>query len=130
MTMSKHGKKKHWTHQQGIANSLSRQYDGKTEKFYVVFVGRMPGIYRSWGTCKEQVDGYANARYRSYPDETSAIKALKGFATPNPEIRHSKKPDPIIKSRAKMILSKGGNKHFTTCTAVSCTYPKCLCSGS
>lgn len=42
----------------------------------------------------------------------------------------TKKPDPIIRSRAAMIIAKGEKSHFTTCKAISCTYPKCLCSGS
>lgn len=35
-------------------------------KYYAVRVGRIPGIYKSWKKCREQVDGYPNARFKVF----------------------------------------------------------------
>lgn len=36
-------------------------------KFYVVWVGRKPGIYSTWDSCKAQVDGFEGAKYKGFP---------------------------------------------------------------
>ncbi|KAL3825459.1 hypothetical protein ACJIZ3_021489 [Penstemon smallii] len=44
-------------------------------KFYVLFVGRVPGIYEDWGEAEKQVFRFSNARhksYRSYEDAHAA----------------------------------------------------------
>ncbi|RZJ85186.1 MAG: ribonuclease H, partial [Chryseobacterium sp.] len=33
-------------------------------KFYVVWVGRQPGVYTSWPDCEKQVKGFENATYK------------------------------------------------------------------
>lgn len=48
------------------------------QKFYVVWEGHTPGIYTSWEAAKRQVDGYAQAKYKSFGSRTEAEKALKG----------------------------------------------------
>ena len=35
-------------------------------KYYAVRIGKKPGIYRSWEECKAVVDGFSNARYKSF----------------------------------------------------------------
>ncbi len=35
-------------------------------KFYVVWQGRKPGIYKSWEECEKQVKGYKNAKYKAF----------------------------------------------------------------
>ena len=35
-------------------------------KFYAVAKGRCPGIYRSWGECRKQTDGYSGAIFKSF----------------------------------------------------------------
>lgn len=35
-------------------------------KFYVVWIGKNPGVYDTWEECKEQVHGYPQARYKSF----------------------------------------------------------------
>lgn len=49
----------------------------KKPKFYVVWKGRMPGIYDSWEKCKEQVLHYEDARYKSFESRAAAQKALE-----------------------------------------------------
>jgi ribonuclease HI len=45
-------------------------------KFFVVWDGREPGIYRSWNECKKQVDGYPSALYKGFATEAEAREAL------------------------------------------------------
>jgi ribonuclease HI len=35
-------------------------------KFYAVRVGRVPGIYKTWPECQEQIKGFSNAQYKSF----------------------------------------------------------------
>lgn len=35
-------------------------------KYYAVKVGRSPGVYSTWDACKEQVDGFSGAVYKSF----------------------------------------------------------------
>ncbi|WP_081658515.1 RNase H1/viroplasmin domain-containing protein [Sporomusa ovata] len=42
------------------------------QHFYAVKTGRVPGIYRIWGECKEQVDGYPKAAYKGFTIEREA----------------------------------------------------------
>lgn len=45
-------------------------------KWYVVWVGRKPGIYTTWSECQEQVDGYSKAKYQSFRTEQEARDAF------------------------------------------------------
>lgn len=44
-------------------------------KFYVVWQGRKPGIYRDWPSCQQQVDKFPGAKYKSFPTQAEAEKA-------------------------------------------------------
>ncbi len=45
-------------------------------KFYVVWHGRNTGIYNTWNECKAQVDGFPNARYKSFTRRQEAEAAF------------------------------------------------------
>jgi ribonuclease HI len=45
-------------------------------KFYVVWKGKEPGIYRSWPDCKAQIDGINGALYMGFPTSELAEKAF------------------------------------------------------
>lgn len=47
-------------------------------KFYVVWVGREPGIYEDWSDCHEQISGFPGARYKSFDTQTAATIAFRG----------------------------------------------------
>ncbi len=47
-------------------------------KFYVVWEGRAPGIYDTWEDCREQVEGFPGARFKSYSSQTAATEAFRG----------------------------------------------------
>lgn len=44
-------------------------------KYYAVKVGKVPGIYYTWNECKEQVNGYKGACYKSF-DSLSKAEAF------------------------------------------------------
>ncbi len=44
-------------------------------KFYVVWVGREPGIYDTWADAQEQINGFPGAKYKSYDDIDEATAA-------------------------------------------------------
>lgn len=47
------------------------------QKYYVVWVGREPGIYNSWNDCKSQIDHFPDAKYKSYDSITAAKLAYE-----------------------------------------------------
>lgn len=46
-------------------------------KFYVVWIGRNPGIYDTWAECSTQVANFTGARYKSFEDAASAREAFE-----------------------------------------------------
>lgn len=47
-------------------------------KFYVVWEGHTPGIYTNWPEAKRQVDGFPQARYKSFDSREEAERAYRG----------------------------------------------------
>ncbi len=45
------------------------------QKYYVVWVGKQPGVYASWADCQKQVNKYTDAKYKSYPTKSEAERA-------------------------------------------------------
>jgi ribonuclease HI len=50
---------------------------GAKRKFYVVWAGRKPGVYDNWGECKEQVDHFDGAKYKSFDTQEAAVSAFR-----------------------------------------------------
>ncbi|PVZ72067.1 ribonuclease H family protein [Pelagibaculum spongiae] len=48
------------------------------QKFYVVWQGRETGIFTDWATCKQQIDKFAGARYKSFKTRSEAEAAFGG----------------------------------------------------
>lgn len=46
-------------------------------KYYVVWVGREPGVYDNWEDARAQVEGFPEARYKGYPDSKMAADAFR-----------------------------------------------------
>ncbi len=42
------------------------------KKFYAVKNGRKIGIFLTWNECKEQIDGFSSAVYKSFPTREEA----------------------------------------------------------
>lgn len=47
-------------------------------KYYVVWEGRATGVFDSWEECREYVEGYAGAKYKSFNNREAAIEAFRG----------------------------------------------------
>lgn len=47
------------------------------QKYYVVWHGFKPGIYNSWDECKQQVDGFEGAKYKSFKTKEEAEHAFQ-----------------------------------------------------
>lgn len=50
------------------------------KKYYVVWSGRETGVFSTWAKCKSLVDGFAGARYKSFPTFEEAESAFAGKA--------------------------------------------------
>lgn len=49
---------------------------GKSKNnFFVVWDGKTPGIYDSWEKCKQQIHGYAGAKYKGFESHQEAVEA-------------------------------------------------------
>lgn len=48
----------------------------KKKNFFVVWDGREPGIYNSWEECKQQVNGYPQAKYMGFATQAEAREAF------------------------------------------------------
>lgn len=49
----------------------------KKNKYYVVWRGRLTGIFDSWEECRKQTEGYEGAQYKGYPTLELAEAAHK-----------------------------------------------------
>ena len=45
-------------------------------KFFVVWEGKEPGIYKSWEECKRQIHGFEGAIYKGFATEAEAREAM------------------------------------------------------
>lgn len=72
---------------------------------YVVWVGRNPGIYDTWGECEAQVKEYSGAKFKGFRSKEAARKA---FSQPYKVfIPEDKKPAPRI---ARSVTRTGRHK--------------------
>lgn len=65
------------------------------KKYYVVWEGNETGVFDSWDQCKLQIQGYPNAKYKSFKSKAEADDAFYGkpedyykkkAAKPSPEL--------------------------------------------
>lgn len=45
-------------------------------KFYVVWEGKVPGVYDSWIACERQIKGFEGAKYKSFENQKQAADAF------------------------------------------------------
>ena len=48
------------------------------KKFYVVWNGLATGVFDSWEECRLQVEGYPDAKYKSFDSQEAAVAAYRG----------------------------------------------------
>ncbi len=51
----------------------------KNKAYYVVYIGRQPGIYTSWPECEAQVKGYICGVQQGFATEQEALDAWRYF---------------------------------------------------
>jgi viroplasmin and RNaseH domain-containing protein len=51
--------------------------------WYVVHVGHVPRIYRTWEECNAQVHGYSGNLHKKYRTEEEALRAFYGWRSAN-----------------------------------------------
>lgn len=69
-------------------------------KFYVVWKGLKPGIYRSWAECQKQIREFQGAQYMGFSSEEAAKKAFKGsYQTAQKEKKKASEPSEELKKR-------------------------------
>ncbi len=47
----------------------------KKQKYYVVWAGKIPGIYLSWSECEAQILGFPGAKYKAFDTQSEAEQA-------------------------------------------------------
>jgi ribonuclease HI len=66
------------------------------QKYYVVWVGKKPGIYTNWAECQLQVNQFYGAKFKSYETQMEAEAAYK--AGPSKNWGQGQQPKSAIKS--------------------------------
>lgn len=74
------------------------------QKFYVVWAGRKPGIYRTWADCEKQVKGYKGARFKSYESQTEAERAYEGKPTSTGTKKAAKSVKQVSSNTAEDVI--------------------------
>ena len=74
-------------------------------KFYAVRKGKKPGIYKTWDECKNQVNGFPGAEYKSFKTKSEA-NAYMGLSQPAKNIAPK-----ITKSGSITLYSDGGSRN-------------------
>lgn len=55
-----------------------QKYREKSRKFYGVAIGKTPGVYETWGECKQQTDSVRNAQFKSFTKKEDALTYVLG----------------------------------------------------
>lgn len=79
------------------------------QKYYVVWKGRKTGIFTSWDECKNSVDRYVGALYKSYLSRSEAETAfVSGYTT------QSRSPSDPSQIRSRWVQSHRDNPAIET----------------
>jgi len=63
-------------------------------KYYVVWVGLQPGVYKSWEECKAQITNFPKAQYKSFKSKEGAEKAFRESSSEHIGVAGKKKNAP------------------------------------
>ncbi len=92
----------------------------KKQKYYVVWVGRQPGVYDNWQECEQQVKKFPGAKFKAFETRAEAEQAFnhppekyisskkKADAVERPVISYNEIPD-IEKDAIAVDASSQGN---------------------
>ncbi|MDR2978909.1 MAG: ribonuclease H family protein [Bacteroidales bacterium] len=86
------------------------------KKYYVVWEGRICGVFDSWAACKEQIDQYQGAKYKGFESKMEADKAfLDGYA-------QFYKNNPVLRRTATPALGKAADSPILNSLAVDAAW--------
>jgi ribonuclease HI len=74
----------------------------KNQKFYTVWIGRVPGVYPSWEECEAQVNGFENAVYKSF---STKEEAEDSFIDDSANYIGTKRTNPNVSDEQKSLAS-------------------------
>jgi len=78
------------------------------KKLYVVWQGRKTGIFNDWATCKQQIEKFSGAQYKSFPTLDEAQAAFSGASN-----NLTKSASGTTASGAKKRSTANGVKTYT-----------------
>ncbi|QBA65264.1 viroplasmin family protein [Muriicola soli] len=91
----------------------------KKSKFYVVWKGKVPGVYETWEDCKKQISGTKGAQYMSFP---TLEEARKAYNSSYALYKGKKKKEPGL-SAAELLKIGDPNMHSISVDAASSGNP-------
>jgi hypothetical protein len=110
---------------------------------YVVWEGRTLGVFEKWREVLEATQHYRGAVYAGFTDYDKAVEvweefestgviptwnAIRAMKTPTKTAKaHKKDLDKTLRARATRNTQMYPGHKTTTCTAVDCTFPFCMC---
>ena len=71
-------------------------------KYYAVKKGRQTGIFNSWSTCQQQVNGFKQAQFKSFKTKRAAQVWLDDEALSHP---------PLNKTNSILLFTDGGSRN-------------------
>ncbi len=86
-------------------------------KFYVVWVGETPGVYRSWDDCKLQTQGFPEAKYKAFP---SLLMAENAFAD-GWEQHYGKSATDVVQDKMDLGLPFAAFIQESICVDAACS---------
>lgn len=83
------------------------------KKYYAVARGRKKGIFSTWNECREQVNGFAGARYKSFTSRSEAEQWLAGgYKNVPAKKKISQDVQPVVKVDDQIdFYSDGGSRN-------------------
>ncbi len=88
-------------------------------KYYVVWKGKRPGVYKDWAACKSQIAGYKGAQYMGFATQAEARKA---FDSNYLAYKGKKKGTPALSSQELLKIGEP-NYHSIAVDAASSGNP-------
>jgi ribonuclease HI len=94
----------------------------KKKKFYVVWEGFSPGIYSTWDECKKEIQGFPQAKYKSFE---SLEEAQRAYSNGHKDYIRSGKTQSIKELMSQSIVGFSNTSPITEAIAVDAA-----CSGN
>lgn len=73
-------------------------------KFYVVWAGFQPGIYKTWEACRQQVHGFAAAKFKAFPTLELARKAFEAGPEEGKKLAKALQTTMVVEGLAEIPL--------------------------